>query len=259
MTRLLALLLTVLLAACAPRPASAPVPPAQMTAPDFGDSDPFDWTGRTPAAYPVHGTDTSRWQADVDWAAARRAGVNFAFIKATEGGDRIDPAFAANWAGAAAEGMPRGAYHFFYFCTDAATQARWFIENVPRQRGALPPVLDLEWNAHSPTCRTRPPAETVQAEARRYLDIVGRHYGQRPIVYTTPEFWADNDLGRLGAQDFWLRSTAAHPSESYPGARWTFWQYSGTGIIPGIPGRADLNAFAGSPEAWARWLAARRR
>jgi lysozyme len=262
--------LVLLLAACgshapAPVPNAVPSPvpkspivSSQVIPAAFGDRDPVAWSGRRPDAYAVHGTDTSRWQPAVDWQTARGAGVNFAFIKATEGGDRRDPAFDANWAAAAAAGVPRGAYHFYYFCTDAATQARWFIANVPRESGMLPPVLDLEWNHRSPTCRTRPDAATVRASARLFLDIVGRHYGQRPIVYTTPEFWRDNDLGQLGPEDFWLRAVTEHPAEAYPGIRWTFWQYSGTGSVPGIAGRADLNVFAGSATDWSRWLAARR-
>jgi lysozyme len=51
---------------------------------------------------------------------------------------------------------------------------------------------------------------------------------------------------------------ADHPSTVYPGQGWSFWQYTGTGAIPGIPGKVDINAFRGSPADWARWLAARR-
>ena len=45
-------------------------------------------------------------------------------------------------------------------------------------------------------------------------------------------------------------------SVTYPGQRWTFWQYTGTGIVPGIQGDTDINAFAGSAADWARWLQA---
>ena len=40
---------------------------------------------------------------------------------------------------------------------------------------------------------------------------------------------------------------------------WTFWQYSGTGVVLGVRGKADLNAFYGSAGDWAGWLAARTR
>jgi len=224
----------------------------------FGDADPHDWQGRTPRSYPVHGTDVARFQGAVDWKAAQRAGISFAWIKATEGGDRLDPMFHQNYRDAAAAGVARGAYHFYYFCRPAIEQARWFIRNVPRTPGALPPALDLEWNPFSPTCTYRPPAETVRAEAKVFLDALERHYGTRPVIYTTPDFYDRNDMGQLRGYDFWLRSTAAHPSVRYPNQRWTFWQYTGTGLAPGFYTKVDLNAFNGSGEAFARWLVARR-
>jgi lysozyme len=225
----------------------------------FADAHPVDWPGRTPAAYSVHGIDVSRWQGVIDWPTARAHGVNFAFIKATEGGDHADPAFRRNWDGAAAAGVPRAGYHFYYFCRSAAEQAAWFIANVPREVGALPPVLDLEWNGESVTCPHRPSAATVRAEAATFLNIVSKHYNQQPIVYTTVDFWHDNELWRLQGMQPWLRAVTKHPSEVYPDARsWTFWQYSGTGLIPGIPEKVDLNAFTGSEGDWAVWLAQNR-
>lgn len=226
--------------------------------PSFGDRDPYDWSGRTPSAYPVHGIDASRWQGEIDWPAAAHGGVAFAWLKATEGGDLADPRFAGNFRAALAAGIPAGAYHFFHLCTGAEAQARWLIANVPRRPGALPPVLDIEYNHRSPTCRVRPDPSVVRAEIRTFQRIVAAHYGQRPVIYTTPDFWRANDLGRLRGEEFWLRSVAGHPSETYPGARWRFWQYSGTGRVQGVAGDIDLNAFSGSSEAWSAWLADRR-
>lgn len=223
--------------------------------PAFGDADPVNWKGRPPQAYPVHGIDVSRYQGNIDWPTTRANGVSFAFIKATEGIDYADTAFSDNWYGAMLAGVPRGAYHFYYFCRSAEEQARWFIANVPKERGSLPPVLDLEWNADSRTCPYRPETETVLSEVQTFLSIVGRHYNQQPIVYTTPDFWETNELWRLEGAHPWLRSVAAHPSERYPGEQWTFWQYSGTGLVPGIAGQVDLNTFAGSRQDWSVWVA----
>lgn len=190
----------------------------------------------------------------MDWKRARRSGVNFAFIKATEGGDLLDPQFRTHWRGAGKADVLRGAYHFYYFCTSAEVQAKWFIRNVPRERGTLPPVLDLEWNAFSPTCQKRPEGRIVRREARIFLDMVEARFGQRPIIYTTPGFYRDTDLGRLGREEFWLRSTAKTPKQAYPGQHWQFWQYSGTGKVAGIEGHTDLNVFNGSAGDWAKWV-----
>ncbi|MCB2110090.1 glycoside hydrolase family 25 protein [Albidovulum sp.] len=222
----------------------------------FRDLDPHAWRGVTPAAHPVHGVDVSRWQGAIDWPLVARSGVSFAYLKATEGGDHADPAFQANWHGAGAAGLPRGAYHFYYHCRPADEQARWFIAHAPRAPGALPPVLDIEWS-HSPSCPRRPDPASVRASIVAFQGLVGAHFGQRPVIYTTVDFYRDNDLGQLTGEEFWLRSVAGHPSDRFRGQRWTFWQYTGTGVVRGISGPADLNAFAGSETAWSAWRARR--
>jgi len=225
--------------------------------PRFGDNDPHDWVPASgPAKYPMHGTDVSKYQREVDWAEARDSGISFAFIKATEGGDRVDDRFIRHWQGAKGAGVPRAAYHFYYFCRSAADQARWFIRNVPKERGALPPVLDMEWNPDSPTCKKRPDAQTVQSEMRVWLEMIERHYGQKPVIYTSIDFYEDNRLSTFQAYPYWLRSVAGHPSSRYGRQPWTFWQYTGTGVVPGIEGNADINVFNGSAAAWRKWVAA---
>ncbi|GGA97072.1 glycoside hydrolase [Brucella endophytica] len=230
-----------------------------VRAPKFGDRDPHDWKGRTPWHYAVHGTDVSKYQSKVDWKTVRDSGISFAFIKATEGGDRVDDRFHDHWASAAAVGMPRGAYHFYYFCRPAIEQAQWFIRNVPRDPNALPPVLDMEWNPHSPTCKRRPAPEVVRSEMKIFLEAVERHYGKRPIIYTAIDFFEDNELHRFKGYPYWLRSVAGHPSERYGDHPWAFWQYTGTGRVPGIDGDADINVFAGSPEEWRAVVEGRRK
>ena len=249
-------LLFCALTACGNR-APSPDAPRSIVASKFTDSDPQDFNGKHPKRYPVHGIDAARYQGTIDWPTAATSGVSFAYLKATEGGDGLDPAFAFNWRLAAQAGIPRGAFHFFYFCRPAAEQARWFIRNVPRAPQALPPVLDMEWTPFSPTCTLRPSAADVRAEAEIFLTLLERHYGQRPLIYTSPEFFATNQMGRIPRTEYWLRSVADHPSNTYPNQAWTFWQYSSTGRVPGLRGPVDTNAFAGSAAAWQNWLATR--
>ena len=58
-----------------------------------------------PRDYPVHGIDVSKFQGDIDWSKVADSGVKFAWIKASEGGDRLDERFQANWEGAKAAGV----------------------------------------------------------------------------------------------------------------------------------------------------------
>ena len=230
-------------------------PSMRIHSSSFGDAKPVSFGHRSPEPLPVHGVDVSRWQGEIDWATLRAQGANFAFIKATEGGDHLDPMFAKNWRQAARAGLKRGAYHFFYWCRAASEQADWFIRNVPKEPGALPPVLDVEWNAYSKNCPKRPSRERVLDKMRVFLERLEHHYGQRPIIYTAPDFYRDNLRGAFTEYPFWLRSVAAHPETVYPGRQWVFWQYSGTGLSKGVEGEIDLNAFHGSVRDWHAWLA----
>ena len=236
---------------------ASPVATDRVTAPNFDDADPHPETAIAGRRYAVHGIDIARYQTSVDWAAARANGVNFAFIKATEGGDRVDEMFHSHWRGAASAGVRRGAYHFFYHCRAPEEQARWFFKAVSRRSGDLPPVIDMEWTPDSPTCTIRRPAAEIRADAAVLIEMFTRHYGTAPILYTTVDFYEDNQMWKLGGTDFWLRSVAAHPGDRYPGQHWAFWQYTSTGLIPGIAGEVDINAFAGNEAAWATWLARR--
>lgn len=246
------LALLAALGACSDGPPRAP---AVASAARFADTDPHEWVGAAPWHYAVHGIDVSRYQGEIDWERVRAAGISFAYIKATEGGDVLDVRFLDNWAGAKQAGVPRGAYHFYYFCRSAAEQAAWFTRHVPQDRAALPPVLDMEWNHRSRTCPVRPPAAVIRQEMGVFLEALARHYGKRPVIYTTVDFYRDNELWHFEGHEFWLRSVADHPAGPYPGQRWAFWQYTGTGVVPGIEGPTDLNAFAGSPEQWRAWVA----
>ena len=220
----------------------------------FSDRKPIDFGKVHPKHFTVHGVDVSRWQYDIDWKQLRTRGANFAFIKATEGGDHLDPMFRKNWAAAKAAGVPRGAYHFFYWCRVAEEQADWFIRNVPKEKGSLPPVIDVEWNNHSKNCPRRPSRAVVLAKMKVFMEKVERHYGQKPIIYTAPDFYEDNLQGQFKGYPFWLRSVAAHPKKVYPNRDWIFWQYSGTGLSKGHGTEIDLNVFNGSVKGWHAWL-----
>jgi len=201
-----------------------------------GPLDALDSDLRRPTDYPIHGIDVSKFQGDIDWSAVAGSGVKFAWIKATEGGDNADARFQANWTGAKAAGVPHGAYHFVYWCRPPMEEMANFEQNAPVEVDALPPVLDVEATPTSKTCHRHLTQEGAIAEMKVMLDEMERHYGKRPIIYTTVDFYqailAD---GSLSEYPIWVRSTKYHPSVKYGGRAWRFCNTSRTPGSPAFP------------------------
>lgn len=210
-----------------------------------------------PRDYPIHGIDVSKYQGDVDWNAVAGSGVKFAYIKATEGGDHVDAQFQANWAAAKSVGIPRGAYHFVYWCRPPLEEIRNFETAVPVEADALPPVLDVEPTPESKTCRKRlEPTQTI-ADMRVMLAEMERYFGKKPIIYTSVDFYgAILSGGALNDYPMWVRSTKYHPTVRYGSQPWLLWQYQADGHIPGIAGKVDRNAFYGDDKQWQAFLTA---
>jgi lysozyme len=209
----------------------------------------------TPSDFEVGGIDVSRYQGDIDWNAVRASGVKFAWIKATEGGDRVDDKFLQNWEQAKQAGIPRGAYHFAYWCRSGEEQAAWFIAHVPKDPDALPPVLDLEWNNQSKTCPKHPSREEALRTVHVILDAMEQAYGKRPVIYTAVDFHRDVLAGEFADYPMWVRSVKDYPSVKYGNRVWHFWQHTAQGHVPGINGYVDRNAFHGTVKDWQVWLA----
>ena len=78
------------------------------------------------------GIDVSQWQGDIDWAAVKAAGVEFAMLRAGYGQGNVDPKFGRNASECERLGIPFGIYWFSYAYTPemAAKEALYALEAV---------------------------------------------------------------------------------------------------------------------------------
>ena len=192
--------------------------------------------------YPDQGIDVSHHQGAIEWSSLPTQGVDFAYIKATEGGDYRDDRFAANWAGAARAGVPRGAYHFFTLCRSGAEQAANFIAAVPKGP-MLAPAVDLEFGGN---CARPMPADRVMAELRTFNTRVEAHFGTRVVLYLTREFDQAYRVSARIRRPLWLRSIIRAPDWSP--RPWALWQVSNFRRLDGITGRVDWNVRAANED-----------
>lgn len=204
-----------------------------------------------PDQWEVFGVDVSSYQGEVDWPVLAEQGVEFAFIKATEGSTLQDRQFRSNWEGAQTAGIRPGAYHFLSYDSPGETQAENFIDQVPVTQGALPPVVDIEF--YGSYLENPPDKEHVHSILNPLLERLEEHYGVKPILYVTYRSYYRYLAGEgYGDYPIWCSSLTVFPLLP----RWDFWQYSHTARLDGYTGsqqQIDLNIFRGSREQFDRF------
>ncbi len=181
----------------------------------------------------LEGIDLSHHNGLVDWEALNKEGVEFIYLKATEGRDWKDPLFQTHWQAALSNGYYTGAYHFYLLCKPGQAQADNFIQSVGVRTDTLPPAIDLEY---AENCVPEGDRASVLGELKIYLDAVEAEYGQRPVIYTTPDFYADWVVGNFEDYPIWIRSLSGPPVIDA-----AIWQYAMDGRLAGIGGPVDRN------------------
>ncbi|MEO6774064.1 MAG: GH25 family lysozyme [Kofleriaceae bacterium] len=191
----------------------------------------------------VAGMDVSYYDDSIDWNVAHAAGIDFAFIRVSDGTQFQDPKFAGYWQGAKAAGVLRGAYQFFRPAEDPIAQADLLLSLAPYEPGDLPPVLDVEVDGGLSQAQ-------VVAAVHAWVDHVTAAIGRAPIVYAGLYSWADlTGSADLTSSPLWIAqyTTAACPNIPAPWTNWLFWQHSDTGQVAGVvSSELDLNVFNGT-------------
>lgn len=201
------------------------------------------WRGRLEnLPRPGTGIDVSVFQGNVDYKAVKASGVDFVWVKATEGEDFIDSAFVRNVKAAREAGLKVGAYHFLRPRTRAGGAAAEIKDFVAQLKaldllapGNLIPVLDVESTSLGP------------AATRTYVsDAIGafrQQTGLKPIFYTFPSFmaeWPDSFKERTAG--LWIAHYETEkPLVPAPWTSYVAWQWTSTGSVNGVKGNVDRN------------------
>lgn len=193
--------------------------------------------------YTVFGIDVSLYQGKIDWSKlSTKQEVDFVFIRATAGNNRLDSRFDYNWQNAKKYNIIRGAYHYYRPNENSNEQAQKFISNVSLEHGDLPPVLDIEEYSKVQSIRS------LKNGLLNWLNIVEDHYGITPILYTYNRFYLNlfaND-SRFDKYPVWIAwyNIKRNPNEIMD--TWHFWQFTDKGTIKGVEGYIDINIYNGS-------------
>lgn len=187
----------------------------------------------------VHGIDLSHYQGDVFWeTVGGNTKTAYVYLKATEGGDRIDSRYERNIDLAHRYGLKVGSYHFFRPKTALDLQlANFKAQCLPGEQDLIP-MLDVETTAGLSD-------EAFCDSLNRFLQLMESAYHQKPLVYTGRNFYNRYLQGMI---DEYCVMIALYTDEEPildDGRDVTMWQYTGKGSIVGVNGYVDKSRFIG--------------
>lgn len=204
---------------------------------------------------PLFGLDLSHYQStSLDLVQCRREGVEFVFIKASEGSTLIDPAFPTRLAQARAAGMLVAAYHYVRSNATAAAQVACVARVVPNN---VPVIPDVEVNSGG------------IALVREFVDLLRRAGYTVPLLYLPRWYW--QQLGSpslVGLPSLWSsrypNNVGGSIADEYNDVLGSYWVgYGGLGVTvlqftssARVAGYApvDANAYIGTRDQLAAVL-----
>ena len=187
----------------------------------------------------VHGIDLSHYQGEVFWEAiGDNSKMAYVYLKATEGGDRIDSKYEQNIELAHKYGLKVGSYHFFRPKTDLLKQLDNFKAQCrPRQQDLIP-MIDVETKQGMPTVE-------FCDSLMKFLNMVEEAYRQKPLVYTGTNFYNNYLAGKLVGYKLMIAQYSTNEPVLKDDNDYMLWQYTGKGHIDGIRGYVDKSRFMG--------------
>lgn len=199
-----------------------------------------------PTTPPVLGIDVSEHQELIDWQQVKASGMEFVMIRVgwrgyTQGELFADTLAQTHYAGAKAAGLKVGAYIFSQATTaqEGIEEAEYLLEQT--KDWEIDMYLALNWEHVGDENRTAPvDARTLTDITKAFCQTVAQA-GKRPMIYFDA-YLASTRLypEELTEYPFWLAQYAMEMEFDYPVK---MWQYTSTGIVPGIDEDVDINRY----------------
>jgi GH25 family lysozyme M1 (1,4-beta-N-acetylmuramidase) len=199
----------------------------------------------------MRGIDISAYQhkdGPINWRLLARQGIRFVAIKVTEGTYYTNPYYRSDARGAARAGLAVMPYVFANpDAAGGAATASFAIRaaRYGRGRAQLPLVVDLENDPYSISNCYWLGGRRMIAWIAGFTTRIRALTGKWPIIYTTDDWWKQcaRSTRQFSADPIWLADyNAGWPRVPRAWDRWSFWQYTDEGFLPGI-GWTDLDYY----------------
>ena len=263
------------------QPTAAPTePPATAVAPGFDENDPQNsfqqeaaqekeqkvniWNWITDALggdkvketdEVTFGVDVARYQGTIDWPKVAASGVDFAIVRLgyrslVEGIITEDPNAAYNLQQSGNAGLKLGAYFFSTAITEeeAIEEANWVADYLAPYAITYPVAYNCE-GFNDPENRQYALSKTQRTDiALAFLKQIEKR-GYEAMFYASKNEMTDDAKWEVSRIDphykIWV---AQYPEDPYPETEKSsyagvhhMWQYTRSGILPGIPQAVDVD------------------
>lgn len=200
----------------------------------------------------VLGFDCSKYQISIDWRKVKVAGIEFAFVKITEGttGHEDNIYNVKNRVlEAQKNNIKIGYYHFARpgDIGDPKLDASAEILNIKNHLNILPkpefPItLDIE--EYAKNCILQGNAKNINVFINTFLGS----FDEVSILYSYRAFLDSNSNHTFGTNPLWIAYYPSNPNKILPKLPlgwmdWKIWQFTDKGRIDGYNGDIDLNVM----------------
>lgn len=193
----------------------------------------------------IQGQDWSGYQE----VAPNVTGLDFAFVKITEGLSYVNPRWKTQRDQAKVHGLVWGAYHYPHMANDPKAEADYFLRQVSWQPGD---IIVLDWEGYD-NANVGVSNQRKLAYRDAWLKYVkGKMPDHKVGMYCNTDYWLNLDKTSNCGDFLWI-ATGGKPA-GQPGikSKWTIHQYSANPVdkdVADFATRADMAAWAGVPGA----------
>lgn len=190
---------------------------------------------------PLTGVDVSEHRGAIDWTAVKNSGlVQFAIIRDGFGKEdpvnQTDDQFEANYAGAVANGIKVGVYHYSYATSaqEAVTEAQFCLSILKGRHLDYPVFYDIETSQQQAMT-----SDQLTAIINAFCSTISKA-GYLTGLYSNASMYSKSlNTPALSSFDKWV----AHYDVGAPNYNGAFaiWQYNSSGTVPGISGSVDMD------------------
>lgn len=184
----------------------------------------------------IHGIDISHHQGDMAWYAAGMDKMAYCYIKATEGGNWVDPNYERYLRACRERGIKVGSYHFYRPKTDQQKQVENFLVQCNPQTQDLLPMIDIE---HAKGIEVK----EFQDSLKKFLKLFRKVYRVKPLIYTGTNFYNKYLVKQLKGYPLMIAQYNSREPRLADKHKILMWQYTGSGKIRGLRGVIDKSRF----------------